>query len=128
LNQIAGYLFDVRAVDHLGHNVLLGRDKLSRVISDEIEFISPSNYQSVSATPTLVWKDYNPGFNFTYTIQIKTNDDAAQTVYEKTRIPSSANNCVIDQLLPSGEYKWYVWCVDDFQNQSRSKPATFIVE
>ncbi|MGH7599760.1 MAG: hypothetical protein ACREOI_25685, partial [bacterium] len=95
-----------------------------RVIQDEIEFESPAGDQVVSSMPTFTWKRFRPGFPFTFTLEIFTFEGL---VFQKNALPAENISYTIETPLAPGEYLWVVWCVDEFQNRSRSKPASFIV-
>jgi len=127
LKEIEGYVFQLIVKDKLGHLNNTGQDKLSRVILEEIEYVSPSDYLEVPPTPTLVWKEFDPGFRFTYNIQVFTDEYPSRLVWEQSQIPPDSTSYTVSSALAAGDYYWAIWCIDDFQNRSRSKPASFSV-
>jgi len=128
IRKVIGHNFDVFVKDNFSHIILLGNDKAVRYIQDEIELISPINFQIVLPTPTLTWKEFKPGFKFKFKIEIYVDEIPAQIVWEKDGIPADSTSYTIDVQLPANDYFWMIWCIDEFQNQSRSKPASFTIK
>lgn len=127
IDEIVGHDFDIFVKDKFGHTIRVGEAGIKRVIHQEVQFKSPANYQQVSRTPELTWKAFDPGFPFYFTLQVYTDEISPQLVWEKTNIPSANTAYTVDTELPVNDYFWVIWCVDEFQNRSRSKPASFTV-
>ena len=127
LEQVVGHDFNIIVKDKYSHVIQVGQDKLKRIIHDEVQFSEPSGYQQVTSSPELKWKKFEPGFDFTYTLQIFTDDITPIMVWEKTDISAETTSFIVDRILPRNDYFWVIWCVDEFQNSSRSKPASFTV-
>jgi len=128
LEKVVGYDFTIKVVDKNSRNIKVGVERVQRVIHEEIKYDSPANYQMVSATPKLRWHNFNPGFEFTFMIQIFTGEFIVEKVWEKTGIPSNRTDFTVDINLGRNDYFWIIWCVDEFQNRASSKPASFTVE
>ncbi|MBN2413550.1 carboxypeptidase-like regulatory domain-containing protein [candidate division KSB1 bacterium] len=128
MRKVIGYRFNIFVQDKFFHTIELEGDKAARYIQDEIELISPINFQQVPPSPTLTWNEFTPGFKFKYKIEIYVDEIPAQIVWEKEGIPSDSTNYKIDVSLPENDYFWMIWCIDEFQNRSRSKPASFTVK
>lgn len=127
MQNVAGHDFTLHIVDRYGYTFQLGRERIARVIADEVEIESPNNSEEVSKTVTLKWHKFDPRFTFSYHIQIYTDDDfAPELVWEVQSIPPDTNS-IVAELKVAAEYLWEIWCVDEFNNRSRSKPAAFKV-
>ncbi len=126
IEDVVGYDFDVIVRDRFSHRVKVGSDGVKRVMP-EVEFQSPSNYQDVDGFPHLRWKPFRSGFHFTFTVQVFKYEFMPEIIWQKTNIPADSLSCTVDSRLPNNDYFWVIWCVDEFDNQSRSKPASFRV-
>jgi hypothetical protein len=126
LDKLIGTTFDFVAIDKNKKEFLVGSSNVKRVITQQITCRSPLNRESVGSIPVLEWNRFTPGFNFTYMVQI-ISENLDQLVWQKENISQDLVNVRSDIKLPSGIYYWVVWCVDEFQNKSRSYPATFII-
>lgn len=124
LEELIGEDFLIVVKDGAEDEIVVGKSGIKRVIQEEIEFESPAGDQVVSSTPTFIWKRFQPGFPFTFTLEIFTFEGL---IFQKTGLPAESVSYTIEPPLAPGEYLWVVWCVDEFQNRSRSKPASFIV-
>jgi hypothetical protein len=124
LEELIGEDFLILVKDRAADEIVVGKSGVKRVIQNEIEFESPAGDQVVSPTPTFTWKRFRPGFSFTFTLEIFTFDGL---VFQKNGLPAESISYTMETPLAPGEYLWVVWCVDEFQNRSRSKPASFIV-
>ncbi len=124
LEGLIGEDFLIVVKDLSADEIVIGKSGVKRVIQDEIEFESPAGDQQVSSTPTFTWKRFRPGFPFTFMLEIFTFEGL---VFQKSGLPSESISYAQETPLAPGEYLWVVWCVDEFQNRSRSKPASFIV-
>lgn len=101
---------------------------IKRIIKQDISFLSPANSETVSNRPKFIWKRFLPGFNFTYMFEIYTNETSPLLVIQKQNISKDEIEFTPSEDLPPGEYFWVIWCIDDFQNRSRSLPASFVVQ
>jgi hypothetical protein len=124
LEELIGEDFPIVVKDRAADEIVVGKSGVKRVIQNEIEFESPAGDQQVSSTPTFTWKRFRPGFPFTFTLEIFTFEGLA---FQKSGLPAESISYTMETPLAPGEYLWVVWCVDEFQNRSRSKPASFIV-
>lgn len=126
--ELIGKDFQIYVKDRRSYRFSVGRTQIKRVITDEIVIESPSGYQIVSSTPTLKWQRFAPNFTSSLTIEIFTQDFPPQPAWEKSGISIDSTNYVLDTSLPPGEYSWVIWCIDEFNNQCRSKAASFKIE
>lgn len=128
IDEVIGKEFEIVVRDNSGKGFTIGSSNVKRIIKAEIEFDSPSNNQTVQFPLQLEWKRFLPGFDFSFTIQIYTNEVSPALISEINNVPQDAISYTFSTPLPVGEYFWVIWCTDEFMNRSRSKPATFTVE
>jgi len=127
IEEAVGLQFSILVKDLFSKSHTIGSDKLNRIIKQEIILDYPLNGDTVSNLPTLKWRRFTPGFDFTYTAEILTDDFPPATVWQKEKISADSIAVTITATLPSRGYFWVLWCVDKFSNKSRSKPASFRV-
>jgi hypothetical protein len=120
--------FIVTARDNNNYTYTIGTARLTRVIDKEVVPKEPINSSVVGSSPTMVWERFSPGYNFNYRVEIYTATIPSELFWSKSNISSDDVRLVPDVTLPAGDYYWVIWCVDEFNNQSRSKEASFIVK
>jgi hypothetical protein len=128
VEELVGQIFNIEAKENLRLSQIIASGTLNRVISDEVEFISPANGATTTKTPILKWRNFYPGFPFTYILEIYTLETFPQLVWSKYGVSSDSSSYMVDSPLNIDEYWWVIWAVDEFGNRSRSKPASFRVE
>jgi len=128
IDDAIGKNFEIVVKDRIGKIFNVGYSTIKRIIKQEILFDSPANGVAVGSRPVCRWKRFLPGFNFKYMIQIYTDETTPQLKWEKNNISKDDIEAIAETTLPAGDYFWVVWCIDDFQNRARSKPATFNVQ
>ncbi|MHB1686602.1 MAG: hypothetical protein ACYCVH_04415 [Ignavibacteriaceae bacterium] len=129
IEQTIGLNFNIIVKDIFGRQFLVGSEKVTRVIKNGVVIQYPANDTTVSSTPALMWQRFNTGYPFTYMIQVYTSDFAnSQLVYQQNSVSSDSISCQITTPLPAKNYYWVIWVIDQFQNRSRSLPATFRVQ
>ena len=126
--SVVGQEVRVQVTDVYGHQTSVGATALKRVVTDEILYVQPSSYALVTAKPRLQWKKLQTGFPFTCSLEIYTDEIVAGKVWEKTNLAADVVEYQVDKEIPVGDYFWVIWCVDEFGNRSRSKPASFTVQ
>ncbi len=127
LSDLIGKKFKIIVKDINGYEFVVGYESLNRIIKDEIILEAPLNKDTVSAKPTLRWRRFTPGFNFNYAVEIFNDAFPPVTIWKRNNINMDSTSINVDINLPPGNYFWVIWCIDEFLNQSRSKPASFIV-
>ena len=127
LEELIGHAFQLDVHDPFEHRVTVDTPNLVRVIREEILFTSPSGNDSTSSKPILVWKDYDPGFQHTYMLEVYTAEITPQLVWQTGDVSRDSTEFTVDQDLSAGDYFWVIWAIDEFQNRVRSKPASFRV-
>ncbi len=128
IEQTIGLDFNIIVKDITKRQFNIGSDKVTRVIKTGVSIQYPANDTTVSSTPILQWQRYKTGYSFTYKIEIYTNNFAnSQLVFSKDKISSDSTSYFVNVPLSSNNYYWVIWVVDQFQNRSRSFPATFNV-
>ncbi|MBM4166992.1 MAG: carboxypeptidase-like regulatory domain-containing protein [Ignavibacteria bacterium] len=128
---IIGRNFLLVAKEIGGTAFVVGSANVKRIIKEEIEILSPKNSEVVTVTPTLRWKRFTPGFAFSYTIEIYTDEIEPIMKWSKTNISGDSIFFNIETSLDTSatnEFFWVIWGIDEFKNKTRSKPASFIVQ
>jgi len=130
LEQTIGRNFEIIVKDYSGRKLNIGYSSIRRIIKDEVTFISPANSNTTGSNPTFIWSRFKPGYNFTYMIEVYSNptNNPSEFIYNKDNISSDSVSFTMTNTLTTGSYYWVIWCVDEFKNRSRSKPATFVVQ
>lgn len=129
LQKNIGHKLDVYVKDRSNHTICVGGDKAVRIITDKFSLVYPSSYQTISPDSLkLKWNKYNPGFNYTWAVEIYVDDKPAYVVWDKYDLAANDTCCIVDQYLADKDYFWMVWCIDEFQNRARSKPISFTIK
>jgi hypothetical protein len=128
IQEAASHDFRIRVADKAGHELALGSASVRRIITDEIPFVEPANAQIVAARPVLQWKKFAPGFSFTWLVEVYSAELIPLKVWQKSGLATKSTFIEVDQPLEPGDYYWVVWCVDEYRNCARSKPASFTVQ
>jgi hypothetical protein len=128
LSELIGIKFDFIVKDVNGNEYLIGSEKLNRIIKEEMILESPIDYDSTSSKPILRWRRFIPGFKFKYQVEIYNDEFPPTVVWSKKDIDMDSTSVEVDSNLPSGNYFWVLWCVDQFLNRARSRPASFRVK
>jgi len=132
LENLVGKNFDIVVKSSTGKEIVVGKSNIKRIIKDIIEFISPANQEVVTSTPTLKWKKFTQGFNFTFTIEVYSDEPESELVWKKEAIPSSETSVDVDSSIPvtpnNDKFFWVIWCVDEYKNMARSRTAGFVVQ
>ncbi|MDO8548769.1 MAG: carboxypeptidase-like regulatory domain-containing protein [Ignavibacteria bacterium] len=127
IEQTIGLDFSIIAKDRSvpPNEFIIGSDRITRVIKDEITELHPSTDSTVTSQPVIFnWNEFEAGYDFSYLIEVFSLS-SFQLVYTQTNISSDSISYSLPQNLTNGSYYWVIWIVDQFQNRSRSKPAHF---
>lgn len=128
IDAVIGKNFFINVFDANKEKFTVGQSNIKRIIKQEILTNRPSGRDTVySGNPTFEWEKFEPGFNFNYKVEIYTNELSPSLVWEKG-INSEAVELQTSANLTSGDYYWVIWAIDEFENQTRSKPASFVVK
>ena len=128
IGDAIGKTFEIIVKDKFAKTFNLGYSTIKRIIRQEIFFESPANGNTVSSKPVLRWSRFLPGYNYKYMVQIFSDENSPQLKWEKTNISKDDIEVVPEINLSKGDYYWVIWGVDDYQNRTRSKPASFSVQ
>jgi len=128
IGDAIGKTFEIIVKDKFAKTFNLGSSTIKRIIRQEIFFESPANGNTVSSKPVLRWSRFLPGYNYKYMVQIFSDENSPQLKWEKTNISKDDIEVVPEINLSKGDYYWVIWGVDDYQNRTRSKPASFSVQ
>ena len=127
IDNVVGKDFSIY-IRYSNREYVVGTINISRVIRNYVEYITPANGNIVTTrNPYLEWKKVNPGFTFTYTTEVYTNEITPQLVWSTEDIESESMTKRVGSQLSDGDYFWVIWIVDEFGNRSRSKPASFSI-
>lgn len=100
---------------------------VTRVIDQEVKFLTPANGQIVGSSFRLIWEKFSPGWDHSYSVEVYLDDLTPILVWQKEKIDKNETGVDVNQQLPPGDYFWVVFCKDSFGNSTRSKPASFSV-
>lgn len=129
IEETIGLDFNIITKDVFNKEYNVGSAKVTRVIKTGVTIQFPANDTSIASTPDFTWQRYKTGYPFSYTIEVYTNDFAnSQLIYSAQGISSDSVSYQLATPLSSRDYYWVIWVVDQFQNRSRSLPATFMVK
>lgn len=129
--EIIGNDFHIIVKDSYGHCDTVQTTEIRRIIRDEVLLKSPASHEVVSTTPTLRWEPITPGYAFTYTVEIRTDEADPQLVWQKSNLQPNTSSVQVDVQLPTkpiNNYIWAVWVIDRFGNRARSKFKSFQVQ
>ncbi len=132
IENLVGKNFDIVIKSSTGKEIVVGKSSIKRIIKDVIEFISPANQDIVTNTPSLRWKKFTQGFNFTFTVEVYTDETEPQLMWSKDSIASGETSIDVDVPLTvtpnNNKFFWVIWCVDEYKNMARSRTAGFVVQ
>lgn len=129
--EIIGHRFRILVKDGYGHCDTVQTTEIRRIIRDEVQLKSPAGHDTVSTTPTLFWQPITPGYRFTYTVEVRTDEADPQLVWQKSNLKPETSSIIVDKPLPkspNNQYIWAVWVIDSFGNRARSKFKSFQVQ
>ncbi len=129
IEQTIGLDFNIYVKDVFNHEFMVGSEKVTRVIKNGVSINSPANDTTLTSTPDLTWRRFLPGYPFTYMVEVYTSDFAnSQLVVRQNNISMDSLSYHLNSTLPSGNYYWVIWAIDQYGNRSRSLPATFKIQ
>lgn len=129
--EVIGHSFHIIVQDHFNHLDEIRQVQIHRIIRDEVELISPASHEVVGRMPVLRWQPVTPGYDFTYRIEVRTDEVEPQLIWEKGSLSPGSSSVQVDVALPKtpiNSYIWAVWIIDNFGNRARSKYKSFQVE
>jgi len=102
---------------------------VTRLIEAEVNLVSPTNLDTATGHPRFTWSSPTLSFDYGYQLQIYQVNSGTQTpVGSPISVSSdSISYTYADSLVP-GQYSWTITIVDDFNNSSTSKEASFQVQ
>jgi hypothetical protein len=131
-DEVIGKNFDVYAKTREGNRFYVGTSNVKRIIHDEIVILSPINSDTLSTNnPNLKWTRYISGFNFYYRLEIYTDEPEPKLLWSKDNVSSDSIAIYVStSIIPTpdnNKFFWDIWCVDEYRDQARSKPAGFVI-
>lgn len=131
LEEVIGKEFKIEVISNT-KRYIIGGTNIKRIINEEIETIAPKNSDTISVQElTLRWKRFVPGFLFNYQIEIYTDETEPILKWKKENVSSEDISILVDTTLnqtPDNSFFWVIWCIDEFKNKTRAKPAGFIIK
>ena len=127
LDEIIGKYFRILVNDLDSNTFAIGNTNIKRVINEEIELISPISNEEVNTSFKLNWIRFILGFNFTYRVEIYTNETLQSLVYSKGNIEKDSISLSVNSHVGEGNFFWIIWAIDEFNNQGSSKQGSFII-
>ncbi len=128
IDIVIGKEFQINVFDADSTKFVIGKSNIKRIIKEEIVTTSPSGRDTVySANPLLEWNRFTPGFEYEYLLEIYT-DEIQKVLKWQKEISSSEIQYLTDANLPSGDYFWVIWAIDEFENRTQSKESSFIIK
>lgn len=128
IDAVIGKEFQITVFDADQKKFVIGKSNIKRIIKEEILTTSPSGRDTVfTLNPFFEWRRFTPGFEFYYLLEIYTDEIQEELVFE-TKINSSEINYQSEVNIGIGEFFWVIWAIDEFNNRTRSKPASFIIK
>ena len=131
--EVIGKNFDVYTKTSSGKSYFVGSSTIKRIITDEIETISPKNEDTLTINfPVLNWKRFLESFTFTYNLEIYTDEPEPKLLWEKKNVSSDEITVTVDASInvtpDNNKFFWVIWCIDEYGDRSRSKPAGFVIQ
>ncbi len=128
LNEVIGKDFRILVKDLRDEIFEVGVTNIKRIINEEIELISPISNETSPKLIRLKWIRFIPGFDFTYKVEIYTNEASPSLVYFEENISQNEISHFVNEEFDGNNFFWVIWAIDEFNNQSRSKEGSFIIE
>lgn len=136
IEDVVGKDFELVFIDSHDPNkkIIATKNKISRIIKESNDPISPINQDSVSTSPQFVWKRINRGYKNHFLFEIYTDESNGGTrIFEQDNISSSDVSLQLSSVIDNeingiDQYYWVVWCIDEYNNKVRSKQGTFTVK
>ncbi|HSD62401.1 MAG TPA: hypothetical protein VLB50_01350 [Ignavibacteriaceae bacterium] len=129
LEETIGLQFNFRIKNILGETYNLNGGSVTRVIKNRMTGLQPDSNLIINNFPfNLRWDEFFAGYHFHYMVEVYTNDISnPQLVIRQNNISSQETSFTVDSL-GTDSYWWVIWTIDDFNNMSRSAPATFVIQ
>ena len=128
LEEAVGKTFSIIAKDDNRKVFNIGSSNIKRIIKQEVTPRSPVNREIVAPNFTIIWNRFEPGFAFKYRVQIFSDDINRLLIWESGLISSNDVQVVVPNIITPGDYFWVILCIDEYQNVSKSKPASFVLQ
>jgi hypothetical protein len=116
--------------DRVG-NVATSMDKfIPRIVQDVPVIISPTSLEIINNFPhDFSWQPIFLDYDFSLKIEIyQINIGIFTKVREYKNISSLESTYTVTQSLPTGDYFWVIYIVDEFGDTSSSKEGSFRIQ
>ncbi len=107
-----------------------GSGTVKRVIQNTVNQTFPISV-TTNTTPLLEWDVYDPGFKFSFMLEIYIFENQfPELVWSRENISSDSTSFRVDTELSDSvdEYYWVIWVIDEWGNRLRTNHASFKVE
>jgi hypothetical protein len=130
--DVVGKQFYLRMVTSDQRIYKLNIEGIKRVIDREIEVLYPLS-DTLSSTDKIIlkWTRYDPGFSYHYELEVSTlSSGSIKSVTGIIKLDSDKINYDVTSLVAGSgtDFYWYIACVDDYGNRSKSSVYHFITK
>ncbi|MFQ5649305.1 MAG: carboxypeptidase-like regulatory domain-containing protein [bacterium] len=127
LHDVFGRQIILTATDRAGFHTQSAPIFLVRIIEKTPLPDSPQGFDLLdSRTPELVWLPTELSFDYTQEVELfRVNFGLNTLIWQQGGIPDTSLSVTVPDSLPDGTYFWTIAFVDEFENCSRSKEASF---
>ncbi len=127
LHELIGKAFYLMVEDDQGFMTQSAATFLTRIIDQSVQLLAPTGLQTITSdTVQFRWQAVYLPFTFHYKIEVfQINSGVISIVKTLEPIEAQAHEFLWPHQLPSGEYLWRIYIVDEFGNTSSSKEGAF---
>lgn len=126
---LLGQRVPVRVRDALGTTTTVEDPMLARIIEQTPVADDPINGKTLLAGTPIVLRWTVPSLSYPVTYRVELVDLNTNTTVSVARnLPPGQDSVQVPLSLAPGSYQWFVWIVDQYGNESRSREAGFVVQ
>ncbi|RMF56791.1 MAG: hypothetical protein D6748_12680 [Calditrichaeota bacterium] len=118
----------VEIIDKSGGKTMSEPLRLTRIIDVTPLPVSPANLENSTSSPLFEWQPVALPFSYSHIVQVyRVNTGIPVLIFTSEPLPESPTAYQYPDSLGSGTYFWTIGILDNLNNFSRSKEASFIV-
>ncbi len=127
INELIGKAFIVTVTDDAGATVRSAPQFLTRVIDQTVQLEAPVGLQTINSDTILFkWQAAYLNFPFHYRLEIfQINRGVLNVVRTLENLNHSQTSVALVHNLPTGDYLWRIYIVDEYGNTSGSREGAF---
>ncbi len=126
---LLGQRVPVRARDALGTTTTVDDPVLARIIEQTPVATDPINGRLIPSSTTIMLHWTAPPLPYPVTYRVELVDLSTNSTIPLARnLPPEQTAALVSLSLSPGPYQWFVWIVDQYGNESRSREAGFVVQ